>query len=173
MEQVDLWDENRTRILRTITRGAEILPHERRVSVHCYIINPRGEILIQKRSFCETHFQGWWSTLGGAVTHGVSSLDTVKLEAQEELGLKFNDKQIKWILSYKRPKDFVDVYVIHADVDLQNVVMAPDEVIDVKWATFAEIEQMMVNQTFVAQPYLSLLKSLLNNKIDPKLLQLN
>ncbi|MBO4823435.1 MAG: NUDIX domain-containing protein [Clostridia bacterium] len=104
MEQVDLWDENRTKILRTITRGDEIAPYERRVSIHCYIINSKGEILIQKRSLNETHFQGWWSTLGGAVTHGMNSFETVNIEAQEELGLKFNNEQIKWILSFKRPK---------------------------------------------------------------------
>ena len=168
LELVDLWDENRTQILRTIARGEAILPHERRVSIHCYIINQQGKILIQKRSFSETHFQGWWSTLGGAVTHGVSSFDTVKIEAQEELGLKFDEKQIKWVLSYKRTQDFVDVYLIKADVDLQNIIMNPDEVIDVQWATFDEIEQMIVDKTFVNQPYLSLLKSLLNDKTKPQ-----
>ena len=173
MERVDLWDENRNQILRTIVRGEEILPHERRVSIHCYIINSRGEVLIQKRSFQETHFQGWWSTLGGAVTHGHSSFEMVNIEAYEELGLQFDEKQIKWVLSFKRPKDFVDVYLINADVDLQKVVMAPDEVIDVRWATFDEIEQMIKNETFINQPYLSLLKSLLNQKIDAELAKLN
>lgn len=173
MEQVDLWDENRTKILRTITRGDEIAPYERRVSIHCYIINSKGEILIQKRSLNETHFQGWWSTLGGAVIHGMNSFETVNIEAQEELGLKFNNEQIKWILSFKRPKDFVDVYVINADVDLKDIVMAPDEVIDTRWATFNEIEEMIKNKTFIDQPYLLLLKSILNYRIDPKLAKLN
>lgn len=173
MEQVDLWDENRTKITRTINRGEEILPFERRVSIHCYIINDKGDILIQQRSLNETHFQGWWSTLGGAVTHGMNSFDTVNIEAQEELGLRFDKEQIKWFLSFKRPKDFVDVYIINADVDLKDVVMAPDEVIDVKWANFDEIEQMINDKTFINQPYFSLLKSLLNYKIDTKLAKLN
>ena len=162
MERVDLWDENRTKVLRTIVRGEAILSHERSISVHCYIVNQQGQILIQKRSMQETHFQGWWSTLGGAVTHGNSSLATVKLEAQEELGLEFTEEQIKWLLSFKRAKDIVDVYVIHAEVDLAKIVMAPDEVIDVRWATFDEIESMIAEHTFIQQPYLNLLKTSLN-----------
>lgn len=166
MELIDLWDENRTKVLRTIMRGEEFLPHERSLSVHCYIINQQGQILIQKRSMQETHFQGWWSTLGGAVTHGVSPLATVRIEAQEELGLEFVETQIEWLLSFKRPKDIVDVFVIRAEVDLSKIVMAPDEVSDVKWATFAEIEQMIVDKTFVSQPYLSLLKRLIKTDIQ-------
>lgn len=162
MELIDLWDENRTKVLRTILRGEEFLPHERSLSVHCYIINQQGQILIQKRSMQETHFQGWWSTLGGAVTHGVSSLATVRIEAQEELGLEFVETQIEWLLSFKRAKDIVDVYVIHAEVDLGKIVMAPDEVIDVRWATFDEIESMIAKHTFIQQPYLNLLKTSLD-----------
>lgn len=161
MELIDLWDENRLRILRTIERGEEFLPHERRVSIHCYIINSEEQILIQKRSECETHFAGWWSTLGGAVTHGVSSFDTVNLEAREELGITFNTKQIQWVLSFKRPKDFVDVFVIHADVKLSNIVMNPEEVVNVKWATWEEIDVLVKQKKFVDQPYFELLKSLL------------
>ena len=160
-------------MLRTVVRGEEILPHERRISVHCYLINQEGKVLIQKRSWQETHYQGWWSTLGGAVTHGKSSFAMVNVEAQEELGLTFQESQIKWVLSYKRPKDFVDVYVVHADIDLKTVKMAPDEVIDVRWATFDEIEQMIQQKTFIDQPYLSLLKSLLNYQIDARVVGLN
>lgn len=165
MEKVDLWDENRTCILRTIERGKEFLSHERCISVHCYIINQQGQVLIQKRSLQETHFQGWWSTLGGAVTHGKSSLETVNLEAQEELGITFDIAKIKWMLSYKRAKDIVDVYVIKDEIDLYKIVMAPDEVIDVKWASFDEIDKMINDKTFVNQPYLPLLKDLIKSKV--------
>lgn len=173
MELVDLWDENRTKIVRTIKRGEEILPHERRVSIHCYIINEQGQILIQKRSLKETHFAGWWSTLGGAVVHGISSFDMVKIEAQEELGLSFSDTQIKWILSFKRLKDFVDVYLINAEVDLAKIMMAPDEVSEVRWASFDEILQMIKDKVFIAQPYLMLLRTLLQDKFNAQLTKLN
>lgn len=161
MELIDIWDENRTQVVRTIRRGEEIQPHERSVSVHCYIINQQGQVLIQKRSLSETHFQGWWSTLGGAVTHGVSSFATVNCEAQEELGLCFDEQQISWFLSFKRQKDFVDVYVIKAEVDLKKIVMNPDEVIDVKWATWEEIDALVKQKKFIVQPYFDLLKFLL------------
>ena len=79
---------------------------------------------------------------------GYNSFETVNIEAQEELALTFNAQQVQWVLLFEQPKDFADVYIIHSDVELNKIKMNINEVVDVKWAIFNEIEKMILNHIF-------------------------
>ena len=50
------------------------------------------------------------------------------------------------IMSFRRELDFVDVYWLKQNVDLKKVVMQPEEVTDVAWASKDKIKKMLVSK---------------------------
>ena len=57
----------------------------------------------------------------------------------EELGIKASKEEMKFIASYRRIKDYVDVWVLNKNINIDDIVMQEDEVQDVKWMSFSRI----------------------------------
>ncbi|EKC47070.1 NUDIX-family protein [human gut metagenome] len=57
-------------------------------------------------------FPGLWEQSGGGVISGETSLEAVKRETKEELGLDIQDEEITYIGSYTRVKDIVDIWLV-------------------------------------------------------------
>ncbi len=145
MELVDRFDSRRTP-LNKVTERYDVVEGEFRQSVHLWIENENGEFLIQKRSLTKKVFPGNWSITGGAVDSGETPLEAVKRECKEELGVDVNEENLSLIMSFRRELDFVDVYWLKQNVDLKKVVMQPEEVTDVAWASKDKIKKMLVSK---------------------------
>lgn len=145
MELVDRFDNKRIP-LNKVTERYDKVEGEFRQSVHLWIENEKGEFLIQKRSLTKKVFPGVWSITGGAVDSGETPLVAVKRECNEELGIEINEDNLSLIMSYRREFDFVDVYWLKQNIELENVVMQPEEVIDVAWVTKNKIKKMLATK---------------------------
>lgn len=162
-EIIDLYD-NARRFVRTAARTSNPHPGENKLSVHVWILNLSGQFLLQQRVASAKKFPNMWGQTGGGARAGESSWDCCVRETREELGISPDPKKSIWVGTFKRPMDFVDVWLVYHDVALGELTLQPDEVQDVKWATLSEIEQMRRAGTFIPSilPGLEILRNYLN-----------
>lgn len=152
MEMVDLLNNRKELIGQQVDK--HLVPDGSfRLSVHAWIIDDNGNLLIQQRLATAHKFPNMWSNTGGAVDAGESSLDAVIRELDEELGIKVTPDDLELIVSYKRIKDYADVWVLKKNINIENLVLQKDEVQDVKWASLQEFENMIANGTAIKSSF--------------------
>lgn len=94
-------------------------------------------------------FPNMWNETGGAASTGETSEITCAREFEEELGVKPNMDKAELIGSIKRKYDYVDVWHIEQDIDLNDIKMQKDEVSEVKYVTISELKKIIEDKEFV------------------------
>ena len=165
MELWDIYDENRNLKAGTMVRGEPIKAGDYHLVVHVCVFNSRGEMLIQKRQPFKSGYSGLWDiTVGGSAVQGDTSREAAHRELLEEVGLDLDFTGVLPRLSVNFTDGFDDIYVMHADVDETTLQLQYEEVEAVKWATEAEILEMIDRGVFI--PYYKHLISLLFDMRD-------
>ena len=149
MEIVDIYDGKKNKTGKTVERSEKPILGEYRLSIHIWITNSKGEILIQRRSANKKMFPNMWNETGGAAISKETSEMTCAREFEEELGVKPNMNKAELIGTIKRKYDYVDVWYIKQDIDLKDIKMQKDEVSEVKYVTLQELNQIIENKEFV------------------------
>lgn len=147
-EIIDLYDDAR-RIIRQATRGQYIPNGLNRMIVHAWFVNSRGDILLQQRLGSAKKFPNKWGPTGGGVQTGETSWDACVRECTEEIGITPDIKNAVWVGSFKRPKHFIDVWMIRQDINIADIKMQPDEVQSVQWASPSKILEIKSDNDFV------------------------
>ncbi len=124
-----------------------------RQSVHIWIINNEGQLLLQQRLSTAHKFPNMWSNTGGGVKAGETSLEGAVRELQEELGVTIKKEDLEFIASYKRIKDYADVWLLKKNINISDIVMNEEEVQNVKWASFKDFEEMIKKGHAVKSSY--------------------
>ena len=163
MEFVEMFDNKRKKLNKIVERYTYITG-EYAQGAHVWIMNSKGEFLIQKRSSQKKLYPNLWSITSGGTDEGETTLDTVYREVKEELGIEIKPEELELMMSYKRNHDFVDVWLVRKDIDLKDITMQIEEVSEVKWASIELLENLIKeNQTPKSLPiYFGFLKSLIN-----------
>lgn len=151
MEIWDILDENGNITGKTMKKGDKIvwekgIYHQ---GVDVWIINSKNKILIQKRSKQKKYEPNKWSMTGGSVIKGETNLETLKREVFEELGVILDIEKAIKINHYKTGNVWQDVYMVTQDIDLRSIVMQEEEVSEVKFVEFDEIEELYKNKMFI------------------------
>ena len=152
MELVDVLNKQKELTGKTVDKH-EVPEGFYRLSVHIWIINDNGDLLLQQRLSTAHKFPNAWSNTGGAVQAGESSIEGAIRELKEELGIDVSKEELEFIASYKRPKDYADVWLLNKNIDIDDITIAEDEVQNVKWATMQEFEEMLANKKAVKSSY--------------------
>ena len=142
MELVDLLNNRKELVGKTCER-TKVPNGFYRLSIHIWIINDKNEILIQQRSSNRKMFPNMWTNTGGACISGETSILTVIRELKEELNIDVNKEHLEFIASYKREKDYVDVWVLKENINLEDIKFVDGEVQDVKWVSIDEWQDML------------------------------
>jgi 8-oxo-dGTP diphosphatase len=145
MEIRDLYDEFRNKTNETIIKGETVPKGRYYITVVVWIENNNGKFLIQQRSISKS---SKWATTGGHPTAGESSEQGVISEIKEELGLNADINKLVLIKTIKTEDDFVDIYYLKEDYDINDIVLQEEEVQAVKWANKDEIEAMIDGSLF-------------------------
>ena len=132
-EIMDLYDENRQKTTKTYIRGSVQPKGFYRMVVHVCIFNSRGELLIQQRTFNKKMPGLWDVTCGGAVSTTESSSVGAQRELFEELGIKIDFTHIRPSLTANFAQGFDDFYILHRDIDLNDLILQKEEVADARW----------------------------------------
>lgn len=106
-------------------------------------------------------------TVGGSVIKGEEILEALNREANEELGINLNLDSATKIQRYKLPNLWLDVYLVKQDVDTNKVKLRKEEVSEIKFATFDEIEDIYKNDMFMRNRWEYVrddIKKLINNE---------
>lgn len=147
-EIIDLYN-NARQIIGTADKRQPMSAGANKLSTHIWVINSRGQFLLQQRAASSKKFPNMWGQTGGTAQTGEDSWQCCVREAREELGITLDIEKSVWIGTFKRPNDFVDVWLVESDVKINDLQLQPDEVQNAKWATQSEIQDMIDNGTFV------------------------
>ena len=148
MELVDLLNNRKELIGETCERNS-VPEGKYRLSIHIWIVNDKNEILIQQRSASRKMFPNMWTNTGGACIAGETSIETVFRELKEELNVIPNIDDLELIASYKRKKDYVDVWLLRQNINIKDLKFNDNEVQAAKWASIEEWKKLLIEEQAV------------------------
>ena len=125
---------------------------EYRIVADMFIFNSKNEMLLTKRA-PEKKAGLLWEGTGGSVITGETSLECILREVKEEIGLDVTKKEAIFFKEIRKddvdfPR-FKDFYILKKDINIEDLKLAPDEVIDAKWVTLDEFLSMEKNNELV------------------------
>ena len=119
------------------------------LGVDVWVVNSENKILIQKRSSQKRLSPNVWAMTGGSNISGETSIETIEREVKEELGIELNSKNMILATKFKTGHVWIDTYFVRQEIDLEKVVLQEEEVWNVKWASFDEIEELVQKGQFI------------------------
>lgn len=150
-EYLDIVDENGQPTGETIERS---IAHQKGIlhkSVHIWIMNDLGEVILQKRSPSKKiNPNKWTSSAAGHMEAGETVLEAAKKEICEEVGLEVTDNHLKKLFSYKSKlvgddyieHEFKEVYLCHVSYQIEDIKIQEEEVSEVIAIPVAELKKM-------------------------------
>ena len=107
-------------------------------AVNLYIIDSKGNILLQKRSSFKKQYPNYWScSVGGHVLSKEEPIDAIVRECYEELNLKIDKINLIHVASYKESNDsnfeFLNTYILKIELDINDISFNTNEISKLKW----------------------------------------
>jgi len=122
--------------------------------VWIWIINSKGEVLIQKRAETKKFMPNKWdSSATGHVGAGESSLQGCVREVFEEIGILCNETEFDFVGEFLAPEvwELGQVYILRKDILREKMKLQNDEVSEVKWIKFDKFKSLFMSDEFL--PY--------------------
>ena len=164
-EQWDLYDKNRNKLNKIVSRGDKLKDDEYHLVVNAWIKNDKGEFLIAQRSKNKSHPLMWECT-GGSAIKGEDSISAAIREVKEELGIDVEKNTAKYIGStlryYPNCPDILDVWLFKSNVSIKEVIIQKEEVNNAIWASKEKILDLYQNGKFDANVYF---KEIINDEV--------
>ncbi len=162
MEYLDITDKNGNK-----TGEKKLRKHVHRDgdfhrAVDVWILNSKNELLIQKRSASKDSYPSMWEvSCSGHISAGDEPLLSAVRELKEELGLRVKANDLKYLFGIQENyitnngtfinNEIKDVYLFKKDVLLSDIFLQKEEVEEVKFIHFLELEKLInkKDKTFV------------------------
>ncbi len=147
-EYWDVYDGNREFTGKTIKRGEPFGENEFYVCCEVWIVNSKNQMLVTQRH-PDKKAGGQWEFTGGGVLAGETTLSAAVREVKEELGLCLDETEFELHEVYKHKNYFMDIYVVRKDLAEEEIILDKNEVVDWKWLSSKEIEQLVDTEKMV------------------------
>ena len=165
MEYFDVLDKNgnpteKTKLASEVHRDGDW--HK---TVHVWIVNSKGELLVQKRApNVENYPDTWDIPSAGHISAGETSITSAMRETEEEIGLTFKKRNFELLFTVTQQmvskkgayinNEFNDVYLIKSDLGLNDIKLQKEEVSEIKFIPFRELEKIVLQNdpSFVPHP---------------------
>ncbi|MFE8702592.1 NUDIX domain-containing protein [Cytobacillus sp. FJAT-54145] len=155
MEIWDIYDENRVKTGRFHERGKTMMDGDYHLVVHVWIMNGKGEFLIQKRQpWKKGHPNMWDCSAAGSAICGDNSEQAAIRETKEEIGIDLDIFNGEVLFTHYFSHGFDDIWLVNQEVDVKDLKLQEEEVADAKWASEEQIKEMVTNGEFIAFEYL-------------------
>lgn len=119
--------------------------------VWIWIVNSKGEILIQKRSKIKKNNPSKWDlSSAGHVEAGETCLYGCVREIYEELGIQTEEKDFVFVKQFVQQHawELVQLYILKKDIDIKNVKLQTEEVECVKWISYNDFIKILYTDEF-------------------------
>ena len=138
--------------------------------VWIWIINNRGEILLQKRAKTKKNFPDLWDMpSAGHVEAGENPIVGAIRETEEELGLKTTENDYLYVGEFIADIswELAQIYLLKTDKEISDMKLQIEEVAEVKWVSLEEFKNLFYSNEFVpfADEYRTLVINLLEEHI--------
>lgn len=143
MELIDIVDEDNKLTGQVEERWTAYEKGLWRRTVSCWIMNAKGEVLLQKRTASKRRNPNKWAKTGGQVDSGENAEDAIFREVKEELGIEIPKEQIKIIEIRKsddKNKRFAYNFIFVVNYKTEEYILQNEEVAEVKYFTIEDME---------------------------------
>ena len=123
-------------------------------AVYAFIIDDKGNVLLQKRSNNKKLWPNMWDvTVGGHVDAGEFGRQALIREVKEELGIDIKENEIKYLVGSISTNvkgniinnHFNECYIITKQVDIKDIKLQKEEVEEIRWFSKQEILERINN----------------------------
>lgn len=178
MEYLDIVDENNELTGKTEERN---IIHEKGIwhrEVAVWIMNEKGEILLQKRASTKKQEPNKWAICAGHVDAGEAVESAIIREMEEELGIKVSIDELEFLNIYKKQDNlpnniknynFQYMYFIKTNWKIEDYTIRLEELSEIKYIPFTEFERIVKNKdervTFAKKAYMTEMIEILREKL--------
>lgn len=155
-EYFDLLNENGERIGKTKLRSEVHRDGDWHKAVHIWIINNKGDILLQRRCATKDSNPNMLDiSSAGHLSAGDDSLTGAIRELKEELNLDVNKEDLEYIKTLKRSSkytetfinnEFDDLYILRTDKKLEDMEYQKEEISEIMYVPYKEFKKMVQNK---------------------------
>lgn len=123
-------------------------------SIHLWIINDEGNILLQYRAGDKKLYPNTWDvSVGGHVSTNEHSLDAVFRETKEELGVDLDIGSLEHFATIPErlryddidSNELVDVFIARQNINEEDIKLQEEEVANICWVSIEELFNLMDN----------------------------
>ncbi len=146
MERWDLYNEQGEKTGRTIQKGEPLSIDEFHLAMEAWIVNHKGQVLIQQRSQSCEILPGIWGLTTGRMVAGEDTRSGCVRELREELGLQIQPERLRFlrrILRLDGTHLIWDLYLLEQEIELGALKLQPEEVSGAMWASAAKLREMI------------------------------
>ncbi len=143
----DIYDSNKHKTGKTITRGT-ILPRDcYHIVVNILSMTYDGKFLLTKRH-PKKSYGGLWEITGGSVLAGEEFVKGAKRELFEETGLEVEESELYNLGSKRMTRRFVEFFLYIGDFSLEDIRLQEGETVDARIVPPNEIYRLYKEDKF-------------------------
>ena len=155
-EYFDILDENGNKTGKTKLRSEVHRDGDWHKAVHIWIINDKGDILLQRRCATKDSNPNMLDiSSAGHLSAGDSSLDGAIRELKEELNLDVKPNELQFIKTLKRSSkytstflnnEFDDLYILRTNKTIDEMSFQKEEISEIFYVPYKEFKKMVENR---------------------------
>ena len=144
MELVDIYDDNGCPTGEVLDKVKALARNKWHRVVVAWIVNSKGEVLLQQRSATKRLRPGMWDvSASGHIPAGESDADAIRREMREELGVEVTADDLVQVGSGAVLRPYlVAGFVVKSDLPVSAFTFKDHEVAAVKWMPISELAKM-------------------------------
>eukprot|EP00761_Pharyngomonas_kirbyi_P003242 gb/GECH01003246.1/.p1 GENE.gb/GECH01003246.1/~~gb/GECH01003246.1/.p1 ORF type:complete len:210 (+),score=63.07 gb/GECH01003246.1/:1-630(+) len=123
-------------------------------TVHVWIINSLGELLLQQRSPGKESYPLLWdASAAGHISFGETPIEAAIKETKEELGIDIKAEELKKITRVQFSgvtnqgtfvnNEHMDLFIVERDISISSLILQKEEVCDAYFVHFKTLQELI------------------------------